>query len=330
MRTITKHLGAKNNWLAAETTQQAMGTVITHRVYGVYAQAGLAAVLEEIIHLEKLFSRFLLDSDISRINQSAGITQERISPETHEILTQAIEFSHMSQGRFDITIEPLTHLWNQMSNSNSSPDKTRIEHLLPLVNYSDIILDPWQMTAGLRYAGQSIDLGAIGKGFAGNAILKIYKKFEISSAITNLGGNVVVSGSKPDGSPWMVGIQHPRDESAIIGAVAVTDCNVVTSGDYQRFFIDGNGVRQHHIIDPLTGYPACSHLMSVTTIAEDSIVSDVLSTTLFIVGMQAGLELLRFFPQVEAIFIDTDMNVFITPGLEKIFFAEQEVNITTI
>jgi len=209
-------------------------------------------------------------------------------------------------------------------------DETSIKQLLSLVDYRDLILDPWEMTVGLKNVGQSVDLGGIGKGFAGDKILDVFKEYGISSAYSNLGGNVVTLGAKPDGSPWHVGIQHPRQENRLIGSVSVVGKTVVTSGDYQRYFTDNQGIRHHHILNPSTGYPSQSGLVSVTIVAERSLVADALSTTVFIAGMEKGLELLRGFPQTEAILVDADVQVFVTKGLKDRFQADEGIQLNIL
>jgi FAD:protein FMN transferase len=158
----------------------------------------------------------------------------------------------------------------------------------------------------------------------------VFKKYGVSSAYTNIGGNVVALGTKPDGSPWRVGIQHPGQENRLIGLVSVTDKAVVTSGDYQRYFIGSNGKRHHHILNPSTGYPAESGLVSVTIVADSSMAADALSTILFIAGMKKGIELLKRFSGVEAIFVDIDLQVHITAGLKEYFQAGEGIRVNIL
>ena len=186
------------------------------------------------------------------------------------------------------------------------------------------------MTAGLRNGGQSVDLGGIGKGFAGDRIREVFKGFGISSAYSNLGGNVVTVGAKPDGSSWQIGIQHPRQENSLIGSVSVVNQTVVTSGDYQRCFTDSQGKRHHHILDPTTGYPAESGLISVSIVTEESFAADPLATILFVAGMEKGLEFLRSFPQTEAILVDSDLQVYVTQGLRYRFQADKGIEVTIL
>jgi thiamine biosynthesis lipoprotein len=197
-------------------------------------------------------------------------------------------------------------LWKIGKESFTRPADTDIRQALGLVNYRDLVLDPINHTAGIRTVGQSMDLGAIGKGLAGDRVLEVYRTFGVDSAYSNLGGNVVTLGSKPDGSPWHVGIQHPRREDQLLGSVSVFGKCVVTSGDYQRFASDQGGKKYHHILSPVTGYPTESELISVTIVSASSTTADALSTALFVTGIEKGLELLKSFPETEAILMDAE------------------------
>jgi thiamine biosynthesis lipoprotein len=318
------------NPLVAQTTHCAMGTVMTHKAFGLHAEDSLEAVCREVARIEGLLGRFLPDSDISRVNGSAGTKSEKVSRETYEMLSKALEFSRSFPECFDVTIGPLVALWHTAKKSLTQPDASSIKQVLPLVNDQDLILDPWEITVGLRHAGQSVDLGGIGKGLAGDKILQVFKRFGISSAYSNLGGNVVTLGVKPDGSPWQIGIQHPRRENGLLGSVSVVNQAVVTSGDYQRYFADHEGKRHHHILDPRTGYPAESGLISVSIVSDKSLAADALSTILFVAGMEKGLEFLKSFPQTEAILVDADLHVYITQGLRTRFQADKSILVTIL
>jgi len=313
-----------------QATQCAMGTVMTHKATGPRAEDSLAAVCREVARLEGLLSRFLPGSDVNRVNRSAGKASERVSRETYDVLSQAAEFSSSFSGCLDVTIGPLATLWRIARESSARPDKASIKQVLPLVNFRDLVLDPRHRSAGLRQAGQSVDLGGIGKGFAGDRVLEIYKRYGISSACSNLGGNVVTLGGKPDGSPWHIGIQHPRLEDRVIGSVSVVGQTVVTSGDYQRYFVDSQGKRHHHILDPQTGYPADSGLISVSVVSDRSIAADALSTILFVAGMEKGLAFLSGFPQADAVLVDSDLQVYVTPGLRTHFQADEGIHVTVL
>ncbi|WP_438446637.1 FAD:protein FMN transferase [Gorillibacterium sp. sgz5001074] len=311
-------------WIA-DSAHMGMGTVMTHRAYGKHAEPSLRAVEEEAHRIERLLSRFLPDSEISRINRTAGGAGILVSDDTWAVLEQAVRFSSRCQGCFDVTIAPLAALWQEGRDRSRPPEQAAISRLLPLVNYRDLVLDPCKKTAGLRRKGQSVDLGGIGKGFAGDKFVNIFTEYGVTSAFSNIGGNVVALGTKPDGSPWQVGIRHPRMNHALIGSVAVSSKAVVTSGDYMRCFAGPEGYRYHHILNPSTGYPSDSGLVSVTVVADSSTTADALSTILFLAGMEKGLALLRGFPGTGAVLVDKDLLVHVTPDLKERFRAAESI-----
>lgn len=307
-----------------------MGTIITCKVFGEQAEGSVQAAFGEIGRLESILSRFVRDSDISRINSSAGIRCEKVGSETYEVLSQAIEFSKCCHGCFDVTIGPLVRLWGESGKKSEPPGEADIERALPLVGHNALLLDPREMTAGLERKGQSVDLGGVGKGYAADKVLGVFGNYGVSSAFVNLGGNVATMGTKPDGSPWHIGIRHPREENSLIGVVSVAGRSVVTSGDYQRYFIGRDGKRYHHILDPNTGYPAESGLVSVTVAAGSSAAADALSTALFVAGLQKGVGFLGSFPGTEAVFVGQDLSVYATKGLQGSFQANKDIGINWI
>ena len=313
-------MNGSNSTEAVDTAGLGMGTGLFHRAYGKHAQQALEAVSAEAQRLERLLSRFVPGSDIAKINGLAGGGQAELSPEAFEVLMLARCFSDLSRGTFDVTVGPLVELWTDR-NADGVPDFERIREAVALVNDADLHLEPASRTAGLRRKGQSVDLGAIGKGYASDKLLGVFRRFGVASAFSNLGGNVAVLGAKPDGSPWRVGIRHPRREHRLIGAVDVVDQAVVTSGDDQRYFIDAMGIRRHHLLDPATGYPADRGLISVTIVADSAAAADALATTAFVAGIERGLAILRGFPGAEAVFVDRRLQVYVTSGLKDRFLA---------
>jgi thiamine biosynthesis lipoprotein len=311
-------------------THEAMGTVMIHEVCGPFAEESLDAVQAEIERLEGLFSRFITESEISRINRVAGIDEVQIGFETFEVLSRAVEFSQISPGLLDVTIGPLVDLWKIGRNTFSVPDQSAMETACGLVNYKDISMNLGRQLAGLRKAGQSIDLGGIGKGYAADKVIEVLRTFGNTSAYSNLGGNVVTLGKKPNGESWKVGIQHPRAPGRLIGVVSVCDQSVVTSGDYQRYIIGRDGRRYHHLIDPRTGWPAASGLISVTIVADESVTADALSTMVFIAGLDEGSELLKDFPNTHAVLVDENLRVYITHDLRDCFQSGRDVHVNII
>jgi len=296
-----------------------MGTVITTLVYGENADEVLSEVEREIDRLNRLLSRFVPESEISRINTQAGITPVAVSEETFQLIQNTIKFSKLSDGLWDITVGPLISLWEAHKREKTIPDTRTIIECQSLVDYRNILLDDVLKVVYLKEKGQSVDLGGIGKGYAADRISQLLRSHRIESAYTNFGGNVSTVGTKPDGSPWNIGIQHPRQPDKLIGLVPVKDKTVVTSGDYQRFFLANDGKRYHHIINPKTGYPSESGLISTTIIADNSETADALSTMTFLAGLEESREIIKAFEEIEAVFIDKTLNVYLTRGIADRF-----------
>lgn len=311
--------GQENQAEPQEANGFAMGTVVTQKVYGENGQAAMKEVMEKIEELESLLTFNAPEGDIHKLNEKAGEGLVQLNPETIEIMKKAQQIAEISQGAFDITIGPVIRSWGFGSGLERVPSEEELQELLPLVNYKDLIIEGQK--AGLKRAGQMVDLGGIAKGYAGDVAIQIYKKHGIESGFINLGGNVVTLGSKPDGSPWVVGIRNPRpgaDGEQIIGVIKVTDKAVVTAGDEQRYF-EKDGQRYHHIIDPSTGYPAQSDLLSVTIISDSSFEADALDTAVFILGLEKGRQLVEQYGGVEAVFVTTDKKIYVTEGLKDNF-----------
>jgi len=311
----------------AQDTQLAMGTVMAYRVYGANAQVCLEAVCGEIARLEGLLSRFDPHSEISRINQAAGRSSQAVSFTTLQMLRQALDVCAECPGYFDPTIGPLVALWNIGRESFARPDAAAIQRALDLVDYRDLLLDPARGTAGLRKSGQSLDLGGIAKGFASDQVMSIFQEYDVRSAYANLGGNVAAWGGRPDGLPWQVGIQHPRDPNGLIGAIARRDGVVVTSGDYQRFAADPQGRRFHHLLDPSSGYPAATGLLSVTVAADSGVPADAYATSLFIAGKAGAQRMLRQHPEIEAVLVGQNLEVNVTENLAGRFQPAEGIRV---
>lgn len=296
-----------------------MGTVISQRVFGEKAEIAAVKVEEEMKRLEALMSFFLESSEISKLNRAAGKQEVELGCESLYVLNRAKYFSEICGGTFDITIGPVAKLWGIFTDHAKIPSKEEIDKALSFTGYEDITINNGLGTAKLERAGESVDLGAIAKGYAADRAIEIYKQQGIESAFINLGGNVLVLGNKPDGTPWKVGIQNPLlERGQCLGAVKAIDKTIVTSGDYVRYFEKDN-VKYHHILDPRTGYPADSGLMSTTIVSEKSIGADALSTAIFILGLEEGMKLINNLEDMEAIFITKNKEIYVTDGLREDF-----------
>jgi len=300
-------------------TDFVLGTVCTVRLVEGGNTATLNEAFARLRAIEAHMSANKDDSELSHVNDMAGKEPVRVSDDTFYVISKALEYARLSNGAFDPTVGPLVRLWNIGNGGEKVPPEKEILAAKSLINWRDVVMDEKAHTVFLKRAGMRIDLGAIAKGYAADELEKIMLEDKVKAAIIDLGGNIFVYGSKHDKSPWRVGIQNPDsprgDYLAIVTGAQMT---VVTSGIYERFFFE-NGKRYHHILSTQTGFPVDNGLVSVSIISKSSIDADGLSTTLFILGIQKGIEFLRQFPDTYAVFIDSQKKVYLSPGASKVF-----------
>ena len=293
-------------------TFKALGTVNTIAVPDSCLIA-LQKAEQRVWELDDRFSVFKENSEISRINQAAGVDFVKVHADTFDIIKAALHFSKLSVGAFDISARPLVELWGIGRKENQIPLPSEIALRKRLVDFKDIIMDENSGSVMLRRPLQALDLGGIAKGYAADEVRKILADHGCKDALINLGGTVITMGA-----PRSIGIQDPRKESGVpMGRLRAENCSLVTSGSYEKFFIR-DGVRYHHIIDPRTGYPVCSELLGVTLIGSSAMELDALSTAIFILGIPEGQRLLKK-SGIEAVFITESFDVFTTPALRDNF-----------
>lgn len=302
---------------SAEDTRFMLNTICSITVY---SEKNKDKTSEELVDeafdlcqtYEDTFSRTIEGSDIYNINNSGG-APVTVSDDTIEILETAKYFSELSDGAFDITTAPLSIRWDFEGENPSVPPDDEIQELLAKVDYTKIKIDGNTVT--LEAPVEAIDLGAIAKGYIADKLAEFLKDNGVTSAIISLGGNIYAIGENAEEKrPFNLGVQDPKSEDgSILGYLQLSDKSLVTSGDYQRYFMQ-DGKRYHHILAPKTGYPAESGLSSVTIISDSSVVGDALSTTCFVLGKDKGLELINSYDGVEAIFIDHDGNMYFSDG----------------
>ncbi len=284
-----------------------------------------AGIFDEIFNrVEEIQWRMTVDEDdseASAVNQAAGIEPIAVSPDTFAVVDAAVAASERSAGAFDVTIGPLVKLWDIGSETTSRPPPDdAIRSLLPLIDFNGVRLDYLGGTVYLERSGMAIDLGGIAKGFAADEAARILREAGVQHALMDFGGNILTVGHKPDGSPWRIGIQRPNDaRGRYIGILKTTDRAVVTSGPYERFFVGPDGTRYHHIIDPDTGYPARPDVESVTVVSENSMLADALSTSLYVMGLERGMQLVESSYEVEAIMLTEDGVVHLSSGIGDAF-----------
>jgi thiamine biosynthesis lipoprotein len=271
---------------------------------------------DEINRIEKKMGWRNPQSDIARINKSAGRDVLSLDQEMFDFLGLSLDLCYKTEGAFNIAIGPLSRLWNFDGGGEIVPDANSIRRRLAYLDFKKILLDKRNHTINIPSAEMSLDLGGIGKGYAVDRAVEILKSSGVSSGIVNAGGDMRLFGKKPQNELWHIGIQHPRKNDEVLITFKITDRAVVTSGDYERSFIK-DGVRYHHILDPATGYPA-SECTSVTVIAETAFLADAMATAIFVQGKVKGFKLFQDRGDLEGIIVASNGKIFITPGLEKI------------
>ncbi len=289
----------------------AMGTVVTQKLKGKNAKEAAQEVLDRINEIEtKSLSWRIIGSDIYNINSQAG-KYVTVNGKTPDWLEQSLKVCKSSAGAFDITVGKLTALWNIGSDNARLPAQTEINDLLGAVGYGQV-----EITGGeIKIAkGQSLDLGAVGKGIACDEASQILEQNGMKSAIISVGGSILLFGK----SAVNVGIRNPSGGSNdYMGILSLKDCCVSTSGDYEKV-LTVDGKNYHHILDPKTGYPSDSGLTSVTVVSKSGLLSDALSTACFVLGYKKCLPLLAEY-KAEAVFITLEKSVYVTDGLADCF-----------
>ena len=296
-----------------------LGTVIQLKIFGENAKLAINESIKRLLEIDDKMSVFKEDSEVSKINRNAGGEYQKISEDTYYVLETSLKYCNMSQGVFDPTIRPLVDVWGFGRENQKVPSKNEIEKAKKFVNYNDLETDKAKKAVRLNKENQSIDLGGVAKGFAADEIRDILVSNNIKNAIIDLGGNIFALGNKQNGMAWNIGIQDPLATSGEhMGIISVFNKSVVTSGNYERFF-EANGKRYHHILDPRTGHPSESGVISATIISDNSIDGDALTTCAYVMGLEIGYELIESLDGVDAIFITEDKRVFTTSGIKDNF-----------
>ncbi len=300
----------------------AMDTYLTVTCYGNDCEAALNAAVAEIERIEAQLSIGAAESEISLLNaQGSGV----LSDETRSLVQQALALWTLTDGAFDITVYPLMELWGFTGSEQSVPDDDALQALLACCGSDRLTLNGNTLTLG---QGQGIDLGGIAKGYTATRLCELFADYDLTGAVVSLGGDVQCYGSKEDGSLWRVGIRDPlnsEDSSALLGVVRISTQAVVTSGGYERCF-EADGTTYHHILDPATGYPSDSGLISVTVLSDDGALADGLSTACYIMGLDASIACWRACGAAfDLILMADDATVYVTQGIAEDFTSDYDV-----
>ncbi len=288
------------------------------------AKESIDAGFVEIKKLDKFLNNFVSDSEISAISREAGIKPVHVSKETMDLMQKTLGISNITGGAFDPTIAPVLKLWKFSGRpaDPSMPPGDAIKISLKLVDYKKIKINSESSGIYLEDKGMELDLGGIAKGYAADKAVEAIKAKGIKAALVAIAGDIRGCGLSTAGNAWKVGIQDPRPENPnsekpwedIFASVDLKDRAISTAGDYQRSFMK-DGKRYHHIIDPVTGYPSDSGLISVSVIAPEGYMADGIDTAILILGPEKGMKLLDSMG-LEGVLVDVNKNILMTKGLK--------------
>jgi len=275
-------------------------------------EAAISAVFDEMRRIDNEFSTYKPASEVSRVNDQAAKAPMRISQELFDLIATSIDYSKLTRGTFDITYASVGYMYNYPEHVR--PTEAQIAAALPESNYRHIHLDEAAQTVFFDHPGVRIDFGGIGKGYAVDRGIAVLQKLGVTRAMVNAGGDSRIIGDR-FGKPWLIGIRDPDDRNRTILKIPLTDAAFSTSGDYERFFDEG-GVRYHHILDPRTG-KSPHKVRSVTIIGPYATRTDALTKSVFVMGVQDGIEFINSLPDVDAVAVTPDRKVWYSKGLEN-------------
>ena len=280
----------------------------------IQANKYIDTAVAEISRIEKLISSWDANSQTSEINRYAGIKPVKVDKELFDLIERAIGISKLTDGAFDISYASMDRIWKFDGSMTKMPSKEEITASVEKVGYQNIILDKKNSTVFLKLEGMKIGFGAIGKGYAADKAKTLLISKGVNSGIINASGDMNTWGKQPNGNEWKVAITNPMDKNKVFALLPITNGAVVTSGNYEKY-VNFNGKRYTHIIDPRTGYPSTG-LISVTVFAPKAELADALATSVFVMGKEAGLDRINQLPKIECIIIDDKGNITKSKNIE--------------
>jgi thiamine biosynthesis lipoprotein len=300
-----------------EATRSMMNTFVTITVYSLDEQAAeeaIQAAFARMVEIERIASIFNEESEAFRLNQEGRLTEP--SDDLRQLITMSVEYYQLTDGYFDITVQPLLDLWESGLWQESQPmQELRISETMALVGSDKIVVTDDEIFFSLE--GMKITLGGIAKGYAAEEALEVLANMGIEHALVNAGGDISTLDAKPKGEPWSINLVNPDDTTQSLANFIVIDKAVATSGNYERYFDPDK--EAHHIIDPKTGFSA-QESISVTVVAESLVRADALATAIFAMGPEAGIELVESLERTEALIVGADrtkVKVYVSSGLAK-------------
>ena len=279
------------------------------------ANAFINEAVAEITRIEKLISSWDSNSQTAEINRNAGIKPVKVDLELFQLIERSKQISKITDGAFDISYASIDKVWHFDGSMTRKPTEEEITNSVAKIGYQNIVLDKENQTVFLKLKGMKIGFGALGKGYAADKVRTLLKAKNVSAGIINASGDLTTWGKQPNGSDWIVGITNPLNKNKIFSWFPVVDAAVATSGNYEKF-VEFNGVKYSHIIDPRTGYPATG-LVSVTIFANSAELSDALATSVFIMGAETGINLINQLNGVECIIVNSENKIFNSKNIQQ-------------
>lgn len=278
------------------------------------ANSFIDVAVGEITRIEKLISSWDENSQTSAINKFAGIKPVKVNVELFELIERSIAISSLTDGAFDISYASIDKIWKFDGTMMLMPSAEEIKNSVTKVGYRNIVLDKEKHTVFLSLVGMKIGFGAIGKGYAADKAKQLLISKGVSAGIINASGDMNTWGKQINGTDWTVAIINPLNKKQVFASLPISNGAVVTSGDYEKY-VEFNGERFSHIINPRTGYPSTG-LISVTVFAPKAELADALATSVFVMGVEAGLDRINQLPKVECIIIDDKGNIWMSKNIE--------------
>ena len=303
--------------VVVKRTQMHMGTLVSITAVAPdkdIAQATIDAGFHEIKRLEQLLSTWIQTSELSQVNKAAGREPVVVSQETLELVQRSLEIAGLTEGGFNIAIGPAVEAWS-VTERQRIPSRDELHALQPLVDWSAIQVNRQARSIFLPKPGMRIDVGGIGKGYAADRAAEVMRKAGAKGGVVALSGDIKTFGDLPGMKGFPVGIRHPRQDGELVATIDLKNEAISTAGDYERYF-EQDGVRYHHILDPVSLEPART-CQSVTVIATEGTTADGLDTGIFVLGPERGMALVERLPDVEAVIVDDHGRMTVSSGLRS-------------
>lgn len=268
----------------------------------------------EVKRIENLISDWIPSSQISSVNQNAGIKPVKVDKEAFDLVNRSIKISEITSGAFDISYASMDKIWKFDGSMNEMPTEEAIKKSVSKIGYRNIILNPKELTIFLKLQGMKLGLGGIGQGYIADKVKDLLFSKGCTAGIVNVSGDINTWGKQPDGKFWTVGIVNPMNKNKIFATFPIENSAVETSGSYEKY-VTFNGVRYSHIIDPRTGYPA-KGVVSVSVFAKQTEIADALATGIFVLGVEVGLDLVNQLKGIECIIVDDKGKFHTSKGID--------------